>query len=56
MLGNELKKYNEHNSMLFTLAGLPCEQVQKPFNIHFVTTLNITSPPEMMEAVKERIR
>ncbi len=54
--GNDSKKYNEHNSVLFTLAGLPREQVQKPFNVHFVTTSNIASPLEMMEAVKERIK
>ena len=53
--GNESKKYNEHNSVLFTLAGLPRDQVHLPFNVHFVSTSNIATPLEMMEAVKDRI-
>lgn len=53
--GNTSKKWNEHNSILFTLAGLPREHVQKEYNIHFLTTSNIAPPLEMMDGVVEQL-
>ncbi|KAI0751777.1 hypothetical protein C8Q80DRAFT_1099078 [Daedaleopsis nitida] len=53
--GNLSKKWNEHNSVLFTLAGLPREHVQKEYNIHFLTTSNITPPLEMMDGVVDQL-
>ncbi|KAI0628275.1 hypothetical protein C8Q77DRAFT_1068295 [Trametes polyzona] len=54
--GNMSKKWNEHNSVLVTAAGLPREQLQKEFNIHFLTTSNIAPPLEMMDGVIEQLR
>ena len=54
--GNTSKKWNEHNSFLFTLAGLPLEQSQKEFNIHFLCTSNLAPPLEMMEGVVDQVK
>ncbi|KAJ6594963.1 hypothetical protein B0H10DRAFT_1960571 [Mycena sp. CBHHK59/15] len=35
--GNVSKKWNEHNSFLMTPAGLPHEQSQNEYNIHFLS-------------------
>ncbi|KAF8204045.1 hypothetical protein BJ912DRAFT_841196 [Pholiota molesta] len=53
--GNTSKKWNEHNSFLFTLAGLPREQVAKEYNIHFLCTSNLAPPLEMMDGVVSQI-
>ncbi|KAJ7246761.1 hypothetical protein C8J57DRAFT_726125 [Mycena rebaudengoi] len=49
--GNVSKKWNKHNSILFTLAGLPREYSQMLYNVHFIVTSNLAPPLEMMEAV-----
>ncbi|KAF7334908.1 hypothetical protein MVEN_02240500 [Mycena venus] len=49
--GNVSKKWNKHNSILFTLAGLPRALTQMLYNIHFIATSNLAPPLEMMEAV-----
>ncbi|KAJ6487363.1 hypothetical protein C8R47DRAFT_979100 [Mycena vitilis] len=49
--GNVSKKWNKHNSILFTLAGLPRALTQMLYNIHFIATSNLSPPLEMMEAV-----
>ncbi|KAF8966226.1 hypothetical protein BDZ97DRAFT_1657897 [Flammula alnicola] len=49
--GNMSKKWNEHNSFLFTLAGLPREHTAKEYNIHFLCTSNLAPPLEMMDGV-----
>ncbi|KAF5318718.1 hypothetical protein D9619_011028 [Psilocybe cf. subviscida] len=54
--GNVSKKWNEHNSYLFTLAGLPREQVAKEYNVHFLCTSNIAPPIEMLDSVEDQIR
>ncbi|KZS88916.1 hypothetical protein SISNIDRAFT_417595, partial [Sistotremastrum niveocremeum HHB9708] len=54
--GNQSKKWNEHNSFLFTAAGLPREEVHKQFNIHFLCTSNIAPPLEMLEGVAAEIK
>ncbi|KAJ7110945.1 hypothetical protein C8R44DRAFT_742719 [Mycena epipterygia] len=54
--GNVSKKWNKHNSVLFTLAGLPREYSQMFYNVHFMATSNIAPPLEMMEAVTDMLR
>ncbi|KAG9096191.1 hypothetical protein FS749_008953 [Ceratobasidium sp. UAMH 11750] len=49
--GNQSKKWNKHNSYLFVLAGLPKEDTQSPYHVHFLATSNIASPLEMLEAI-----
>ena len=49
--GNSSKKWNKHNSFLFVLAGLPREQVHLAYNIHFISTSNLTPPLEMAEGL-----
>ncbi|KAG8790917.1 hypothetical protein FRC12_010650 [Ceratobasidium sp. 428] len=53
--GNQSKKWNKHNSFLFTLAGLPREYSQNPYNVHFLSTSNIATPLEMLEAITEEL-
>lgn len=54
--GNVSKKWNKHNSVLFTLAGLPREFSQMLYNVHFMATSNLAPPLEMMEAVTAMLR
>ncbi|KAJ6580335.1 hypothetical protein B0H10DRAFT_2179659 [Mycena sp. CBHHK59/15] len=54
--GNVSKKWNKHNSVLFTLAGLPREYTQMLYNVHFIATSNTAPPLEMMEAVTAMLR
>ncbi|KAL1697796.1 hypothetical protein EV121DRAFT_274849, partial [Schizophyllum commune] len=53
--GNTSKKWNKHNSLLFTLAGLPPDVIHLLFNIHFLATSNIASPLEMFEALVNQL-
>ncbi|KAF4617992.1 hypothetical protein D9613_012967 [Agrocybe pediades] len=53
--GNTSKKWNEHNSFLFSLAGLPRDEAAKEYNIHFLCTSNLAPPLEMMEGVVGQI-
>ncbi|KAI6025630.1 hypothetical protein F5J12DRAFT_903819 [Pisolithus orientalis] len=48
---NMSKKWNKHNSFLFTAAGLPHALVHKESNIHFFTTSNIAPPLEMLDGI-----
>ncbi|KAJ7436186.1 hypothetical protein FB451DRAFT_1379084 [Mycena latifolia] len=54
--GNVSKKWNKYNSILFTLAGLPCALTQMLYNIHFIATSNLSPPLEMIEAVVAMLR
>ncbi|KAJ3897332.1 hypothetical protein F5879DRAFT_814024, partial [Lentinula edodes] len=54
--GNVSKKWNKHNSLLFTLAGLAPEKIHLLYNIHFLATSNTTSPLEMVEKLVEMIQ
>ncbi|KAF8232753.1 hypothetical protein L208DRAFT_1270426, partial [Tricholoma matsutake] len=54
--GNLSKKWNEHNSFLFLPAGLPREQLQKEYNIHFLSTSNIAPPLEMLDGIVEQLK
>ncbi|KAL0058380.1 hypothetical protein AAF712_014941, partial [Marasmius tenuissimus] len=53
--GNISKKWNKHNSFLFTLAGLDRSEGQKEYNVHFLCTSNIAGPLEMLDGVAEQI-
>ncbi|KAK7045374.1 hypothetical protein VNI00_007623 [Paramarasmius palmivorus] len=53
--GNVSKKWNKHNSFLFTLAGLNRSESQKEYNVHFLCTSNIAGPLEMLDGVAEQI-
>lgn len=53
--GNLSKKWNEHNSFLFTPAGLPRTESQKEFNIHFLSTSNLAPPLEMLDGILEQL-
>ncbi|KAJ7844241.1 hypothetical protein B0H14DRAFT_2585305 [Mycena olivaceomarginata] len=53
--GNVSKKWNEHNSFLVTPAGLPREESQKKYNIHFLSTSNIAPPLEMLDGIVEQL-
>ncbi|ETW79803.1 hypothetical protein HETIRDRAFT_48824 [Heterobasidion irregulare TC 32-1] len=49
--GNLSKKWNKHNSFLWTPAGLPRDMAQKQYNVHFLATSNIAPPLEMLDGV-----
>ncbi|KAJ7294046.1 hypothetical protein C8J57DRAFT_1042339 [Mycena rebaudengoi] len=53
--GNLSKKWNEHNSFLFTSVGLPREQSQKEYNIHFLSTSNLAPPLEMLDGILDQL-
>lgn len=53
--GNLSKKWNEHNSFLFTPAGLPRTEAQKEYNIHFLSTSNLAPPLEMMDGIIQQL-
>ncbi|KIJ40620.1 hypothetical protein M422DRAFT_256592 [Sphaerobolus stellatus SS14] len=53
--GNSSKKWNKHNSFLFTAAGLPRKHVQREFNVHFLSTSNIAPPLEMLDGIVDQL-
>ncbi|KAG8746310.1 hypothetical protein FRC11_012758, partial [Ceratobasidium sp. 423] len=53
--GNLSLKWNKHNSFLFTLAGLPREESQLPYNVQFLATSNIASPLEMLDEIAKEL-
>ncbi|KAK0448235.1 hypothetical protein EV421DRAFT_1900873 [Armillaria borealis] len=53
--GNVSKKWNKHNSFLFTPAGLPRSEAQKEFNVHFLSTSNIALPLEMLDGIADQL-
>ncbi|KAF8510914.1 hypothetical protein JB92DRAFT_3118557 [Gautieria morchelliformis] len=53
--GNRSKKWNEHYSWLFSLAGLPKSAAKGGYHIHFICTSNVAHALEMMEGVVEHI-
>ncbi|KDQ05660.1 hypothetical protein BOTBODRAFT_182352 [Botryobasidium botryosum FD-172 SS1] len=53
--GNLSKKWNKHNSFLFTLAGLPRRFVHRESNIHFLSTSNIAPPLEMLDGIVNQL-
>ncbi|KAJ7641154.1 hypothetical protein FB45DRAFT_1124604 [Roridomyces roridus] len=54
--GNMSKKWNKHNSFLFTAAGLPRKYVHQESNIHFLSTSNIAPPLEMLDGIVEQLQ
>ncbi|KAI6157355.1 hypothetical protein BKA82DRAFT_4410080, partial [Pisolithus tinctorius] len=53
--GNMSKKWNKHNSFLFTAAGLPRAMVHQESNIHFLATSNIAPPLEMLDGIVDQL-
>lgn len=53
--GNLSKKWNKHNSFLFTPAGLPHSFVQQEYNVHFLCTSNIAPPLEMLDGIVDQL-
>ncbi|KAH9935417.1 uncharacterized protein B0H18DRAFT_950971 [Fomitopsis serialis] len=53
--GNMSKKWNKHNSWLFTPAGLPQEIGQQEGNVHFLVTLNLAPPLEMLDGIVSQL-
>jgi hypothetical protein len=53
--GNRSKKWNEHNSFLMSPAGLPPDEAQKEYNVHFICTSNLAGPLEMLDGVVDEI-
>lgn len=53
--GNQSKKWNKHNSFLFTAAGLPRRLVHQESNVHFLSTSNIAPPLEMLDAIVDQL-
>jgi hypothetical protein len=52
--GNLSKKWNKHNSFLFTPVGLPRTNVYQEYNIHFLCTSNIAPPLEMLDGIVDQ--
>lgn len=53
--GNQSKKWNKHNSFLFTPAGLPRAMSQQEYNVHFLAMSNIAPPLEMLDGIADQI-
>ena len=53
--GNTSKRWNKHNSYLFTSPALLPDYSQLEYNVHFLTTSNIANPLELVEAIVEQI-
>ncbi|KAJ3884269.1 hypothetical protein GG344DRAFT_71472, partial [Lentinula edodes] len=53
--GNVPKKWNKHNSFLFSAAGLPHHLASKESNIHFLSTSNSAPPLEMLDGIVEQL-
>ncbi|KAJ4477736.1 hypothetical protein C8J55DRAFT_430734, partial [Lentinula edodes] len=53
--GNVSKKWNKHNSFLFTAAGLPQEYGHQESNVHFLCTSNLAPPLEMLDGITTQL-
>ncbi|KAJ3846590.1 hypothetical protein EV368DRAFT_88779 [Lentinula lateritia] len=53
--GNVSKKWNKHNSFLFTAAGLPREYAHQESNVHFLCTSNLAPPLEMLDGITKQL-
>ncbi|KAG6913998.1 hypothetical protein DXG01_002989 [Tephrocybe rancida] len=53
--GNQSKKWNKHNSFLFTAAGLPRRLVHQEGNVLFLSTSNIVPPLEMLDGIVNQL-
>ncbi|KAJ4465765.1 hypothetical protein C8J55DRAFT_405138, partial [Lentinula edodes] len=54
--GNILKRWNAHNSFLFTAAGLPHSEASKEYNVHFLATSNSAPPLEMLDGIADQLQ
>ncbi|KAL0577207.1 hypothetical protein V5O48_004773 [Marasmius crinis-equi] len=54
--GNTSKRWNEHNSFLFTAAGLDRTEVTKEYNMQFLCTSNSAPPLEMLVGIVDQIQ
>ncbi|KAJ3924204.1 MAG: hypothetical protein NXY57DRAFT_908208, partial [Lentinula lateritia] len=54
--GNTSKRWNEHNSFLFTATGLDCSQSSKEYNVHFLATSNTAPPLEMLDGIADQLQ
>ncbi|KAH8982323.1 hypothetical protein EDB86DRAFT_2834406 [Lactarius hatsudake] len=53
--GNQLKRWNKHYSFLFSAVGLPCTLFQHEYNVHFLCTLNLAPPLEMLDGIVSQL-
>ena len=53
--GNVSKRWNKHNSFLFTAAGLPHSQANQEYNVHFLCTSNTAPPLEMLDGILDQL-
>ncbi|KAI8996109.1 hypothetical protein BC832DRAFT_520421, partial [Gaertneriomyces semiglobifer] len=53
--GNVSKKWNAHYNWYMQLAGLPFEQTQLDYNVHFIATSNTLSPLQIGREVLQDI-
>ncbi|KZP26247.1 hypothetical protein FIBSPDRAFT_732946, partial [Athelia psychrophila] len=53
--GNLSKRWNKHNSFLFTAAGLPHDMTHYEYFVHFLCTSNIAPPLEMLDGIVDEI-
>ncbi|KAJ3884626.1 hypothetical protein GG344DRAFT_60313, partial [Lentinula edodes] len=54
--GNTSKRWNAHNSFLFTAAGLPRSEASKEYNVHFLATSNSAPPLEMLDGITDQLQ
>ncbi|KAJ4464148.1 hypothetical protein C8R41DRAFT_739929, partial [Lentinula lateritia] len=54
--GNTSKRWNEHNSFLFTAAGLDRTESSKEYNVHFLATSNTAPPLEMLDGIADQLQ
>ncbi|KAJ6610851.1 hypothetical protein B0H10DRAFT_1810965, partial [Mycena sp. CBHHK59/15] len=50
---NIWKKWNKHNSILISLAGLNPKKAHLLYNVVFLVTSNLANPLEMFDTVVE---
>ena len=53
--GNVSKRWNKHNSFLFSPAGLPRSHAHREYNVHFLCTSNVAEPLEMLDGIVEQL-
>ncbi|KZV84575.1 hypothetical protein EXIGLDRAFT_842094 [Exidia glandulosa HHB12029] len=53
--GNLSKKWNKHNSFLFTPVGLPRSLGHEEFNVHFLATSNTAPVTEMLDGIVDQV-
>jgi hypothetical protein len=53
--GNRSKRWNKHESWLFSLAGLPFQEAQRSYHIHFIGTSNVASGMEIVKTIVDQL-